>query len=355
MWGKLDDGLWKNEKLLGVSFGARWLYIAGISFCGEQLTDGVITRTMAWKLAVEDEHSRPQEWIDELVNARLWHCRDDGSFEINDYLEYNPSRAEVTAMEQSGEVSLTRFRRRQRAAGQARAAKAGRQRGRFAKRNGDNAMSDPAGDVAGDAAGSVAGDPAGNRLDASTSLSDPVSRIPYPDPESDPEKSTATRAPDRGNRPHQDSRHCWPDGELANYLPALNAAWPALYPRFHAYLRQLIRRRKPWDVVRRALDHALEHRPENPIGYIVQVLKVEEPNFHEAQAIALHEAYKREEARERAGAKIRGYPNSTAEIIGRMVAAGKLPAEVADVKRIIPESGDASTPQALIPEKCNAG
>jgi len=62
----------------------------------------------------------------------------------------------------------------------------------------------------------------------------------------------------------------------------------------------------PADVCYLAFDAALKHveTVKDPCAYICQILKIEEPNYHERRAIARHEARKAEERAERRGARV---------------------------------------------------
>lgn len=112
--------------------------------------------------------------------------------------------------------------------------------------------------------------------------------------------------------------------------PVFASRWEMLkqrYPRHWWQIDQLIRdwkrHRKPADVCIEAMASALAHDAQNPIPYLAKILRVEEPNFHERQALARHEAVKAEEARERAGPRVESGFMSVAAILGRAQGPGQ--------------------------------
>lgn len=118
-WIKLDDAILDNLKVCEVGPLGFAVHVAGIIFCARNLTDGKIPITRVGSLldfsGVHIDtanpiglpaHGQPRSMggnvvdIDDIVAAivaaGLWHPI-PGGYEINDYLEYNPSKAEVMA------------------------------------------------------------------------------------------------------------------------------------------------------------------------------------------------------------------------------------------------------------------
>ncbi len=86
---KLDDKFPTNPKVEGLSANAFRTYVEGLCHCGLHLTDGEITAAAARRLG------RPRV-VAELVANGLWLLDDvTGSCWVNDYLAYQPSRAQV--------------------------------------------------------------------------------------------------------------------------------------------------------------------------------------------------------------------------------------------------------------------
>ena len=78
----------RHPKLLRLSDAAFRLWVAGLLYCQEHLTDGLIPRFCPCCM----RHTR--RLVDELTAARLWHESPKG-FEVHDYLEWNDSRQVV--------------------------------------------------------------------------------------------------------------------------------------------------------------------------------------------------------------------------------------------------------------------
>jgi hypothetical protein len=96
-WAKLDDRFPDHEKIAPLSNSAFRLHVTALCFAAAQLTDGVLVdgalRRIGWAstdLAAD---------VQELVAAQLWETHAQG-YVIHDFLEYNPSRAEVEAHRQ---------------------------------------------------------------------------------------------------------------------------------------------------------------------------------------------------------------------------------------------------------------
>ncbi len=91
-WLRLEDNMPMNPKLLRCSSPARYLYVVGLCHASTNLTDGHLELSVVPVLhafaGTHDEH------IVELVDQGLWLEFDDG-YGINDYLDYQTSKAEV--------------------------------------------------------------------------------------------------------------------------------------------------------------------------------------------------------------------------------------------------------------------
>jgi hypothetical protein len=88
-WVRIDDGLADHPKFALLPVKARWLYIRGLCYSARYLTDGEIALTVAhtWEGKAAAE---------QLVDAGLW-TRRGASYWVHDYLDWNPSRADVVA------------------------------------------------------------------------------------------------------------------------------------------------------------------------------------------------------------------------------------------------------------------
>lgn len=97
----IDVGLPNSRKLKGAPPATKWLYVAGVCWSGQNLTDGQVDPAVICAAAgVPMKHAR------DLVDRQGWHekghhCNDcaqpdtDGEVMIHDYLDFNTSAAKV--------------------------------------------------------------------------------------------------------------------------------------------------------------------------------------------------------------------------------------------------------------------
>ena len=90
-WVKLDDQFSEHPKVLAAGPAAMWLFVCGLCYCGRQLTDGRIPKSMLPRLA---DVKNPTRLAARLVEVGLWHDEDD-DFLVHDFLAHNPSRQDV--------------------------------------------------------------------------------------------------------------------------------------------------------------------------------------------------------------------------------------------------------------------
>lgn len=109
-WAKVDYGFFRNPKVVVVSKDARCLYIAGLCYCGENLTDGRIPASAVRILAAEVEARNPKAIANELVRAGLWNSSNDAEFLINDYLEFNESSDKRKAKQEEAKRRMQELR-----------------------------------------------------------------------------------------------------------------------------------------------------------------------------------------------------------------------------------------------------
>ena len=87
-WVKLDDSFPDHPKVVGLSASAKWAYIEGLCYCARYLTDGNLPLGKARELGNKSVR-------EELFGVGLWELDPQQGIMVHDYLEYNPSRAEV--------------------------------------------------------------------------------------------------------------------------------------------------------------------------------------------------------------------------------------------------------------------
>ncbi len=89
-WLRVDDGFSDHPKVVGLSLCARGLWITGLVYAGRYLTNGFIPSAI-----IKREGEAGAIACAELCNAGLWDTIDNG-FCIHHYLDYNPSKSEVS-------------------------------------------------------------------------------------------------------------------------------------------------------------------------------------------------------------------------------------------------------------------
>lgn len=88
---QLDDLYGDHPKIAGLSDAAFRLHTLGILYCARHLTDGLVPHDEAPRLV---RRFRKVALV-ELLDRGLWTDVLDGAYVIHDYLDWNPSRAEV--------------------------------------------------------------------------------------------------------------------------------------------------------------------------------------------------------------------------------------------------------------------
>lgn len=111
-WVKFTDDFYDNPKFAEVGPLGLALWSVGVAYCNRNLTDGFIPRSHARTLldfegisitTVDGELFRAGEDVDAdmvigwLIDATLW-IAVKGGYEVNDYLEFQPSKDEVIAL-----------------------------------------------------------------------------------------------------------------------------------------------------------------------------------------------------------------------------------------------------------------
>ena len=101
-WLKVESSVSRNRKFVQAGPAASWLWICGLAYCQEGLTDGFIPSESLDFLGVK----HPLPLARDLVTARLWDTV-EGGWRIHDYLDHNKPASEVerikAARRESGE------------------------------------------------------------------------------------------------------------------------------------------------------------------------------------------------------------------------------------------------------------
>lgn len=87
---RVESSVRTNRKFLRAGPAASWLWLCGLAYCQDTLTDGFIPGEALPYLGVE----RPQRLVAHLVDARLWD-EEVGGWRIHDYLKHNKPAEEI--------------------------------------------------------------------------------------------------------------------------------------------------------------------------------------------------------------------------------------------------------------------
>jgi hypothetical protein len=113
-WAKLDDQFHAHRKAKRAWKAhprALGLHLLALSYCAGQLSDGFVdTEFVEEKLPNRRDFDKATE---ALVDAGLWQ-REGAGWRINDWLDYNPSRAEIEAQRAAKAERQRKWRERNR-------------------------------------------------------------------------------------------------------------------------------------------------------------------------------------------------------------------------------------------------
>jgi hypothetical protein len=106
-WVKLDDGFADHPKIERAGPLAAWLHVVAMCYCARHLTDGIVPKSKAKRLADIPSVGRH---IAALVDAGLWEDAGE-NYVLHDYLDYQPSRTEVLAERAQARDRMAKRRR----------------------------------------------------------------------------------------------------------------------------------------------------------------------------------------------------------------------------------------------------
>jgi hypothetical protein len=89
-WIRVESSVARNRKFFAAGPSASWLWLCGLAYCQEGLTDGHIPAEALAYLGVRS----PRPLADRLVQAGLWEVVNGGWY-VHDYCEHNRSATEV--------------------------------------------------------------------------------------------------------------------------------------------------------------------------------------------------------------------------------------------------------------------
>jgi hypothetical protein len=90
-WIKVDDQIAHHPKFMAAGAPASWLWVCGQSYCARYLTDGFVPESA---LPTLGNVTNPKAHAQTLVRVGLWE-RAEGGYRVHDYLQFQPSRADV--------------------------------------------------------------------------------------------------------------------------------------------------------------------------------------------------------------------------------------------------------------------
>jgi hypothetical protein len=92
-WVRIESSVSRHPKFAIAGPAASWLWLCGVAYCQEGLTDGFIPESALNFLGVKN--AKPL--VSLLVKAQLWEVVDSGWL-VHDYLEHNRSAEDVRAI-----------------------------------------------------------------------------------------------------------------------------------------------------------------------------------------------------------------------------------------------------------------
>lgn len=107
LWLKIVVSVGKQQKFIEAGPIASWLWLTGLGYSREATTDGFIPRAVVSGLV--PGLKAPAKFAARLVAVGLWQESESG-YQIHDYLDWNPSKAEVEALRKA-DADRKRFKR----------------------------------------------------------------------------------------------------------------------------------------------------------------------------------------------------------------------------------------------------
>lgn len=91
-YATVRQSYWRKPKTVGLSLAANGVWALGQSYCADEMSDGFIPSTTATLMLARGD----KKLVKELVDAERW-AEVEGGYQVIDYLDHNPSRAEMDA------------------------------------------------------------------------------------------------------------------------------------------------------------------------------------------------------------------------------------------------------------------
>src|SRR5882757_9587617 len=93
-WVRIDDNFPHHPKVIAAGPVAMALYVSAICYSNAYLTNGFVTKVSLKALLPWPSRTAMSRAVSVLVAAELWAVV-EGGYQIHDYLDYQPSRAQI--------------------------------------------------------------------------------------------------------------------------------------------------------------------------------------------------------------------------------------------------------------------
>lgn len=105
-WFKVHDNFFRNPKVLIAGEDAALLYLQGLAYCSDSLTDGLIPSAALGTLT---QRRGAKGLAQKLVDAGLW-IETESGWEVHDYCSEQQTRAQVEAKREAARERQRRSR-----------------------------------------------------------------------------------------------------------------------------------------------------------------------------------------------------------------------------------------------------
>lgn len=109
-WMRLDDGAMTCLKIMRLSDSAFRLWIKGLCYCQQHLTDGRIPREMLPQFEAKPKDVIALTTSQVVDKAPLWEVLDGFGFQVHDFLDWNESRDEVQRKREASKLRVKKSR-----------------------------------------------------------------------------------------------------------------------------------------------------------------------------------------------------------------------------------------------------
>jgi hypothetical protein len=112
-WAKLSDDYHDNPKMVALGLTATGLHARSVSYCAKHETDGKVPKAWVAGQLSELKPAERRRVVGALIEHRAF-SENGVSYIVNDYLKYNPSKAELHDRRSTMEARREADRKRKR-------------------------------------------------------------------------------------------------------------------------------------------------------------------------------------------------------------------------------------------------